>query len=57
MAGLSKTFETLTEDVVVVLATHLEPLELIRLGATCKGLQQLFNQQELWEQYVRSTVL
>jgi hypothetical protein len=56
MAGLAKTFETLDEDLIGTLVTFLDPLELVRLGATCKRLRELFNRQEVWEQYVSTTV-
>ncbi|KAG0223659.1 hypothetical protein BGX31_008386 [Mortierella sp. GBA43] len=49
MAGLAKTFETLDEDLIGTLVTFLDPLELVRLGATCKRLRELFNRQEVWE--------
>ncbi|KAF9994250.1 hypothetical protein BGZ65_010127, partial [Modicella reniformis] len=49
MADLSKTFYALTEDLIVILATHIEPLDLVNLGATCKRLYELFNRQEVWE--------
>jgi hypothetical protein len=46
----NKTFDTLTEDLIEILASYLEPLDMVHLGATCKHLQKSINRPEIWEQ-------
>lgn len=46
----NKTFDTLTEDLIEILASYLEPLDMVHLGATCKNLQKSINRPEIWEQ-------
>ncbi|KAG0287102.1 hypothetical protein BGZ96_008915 [Linnemannia gamsii] len=45
----NKTFDTLTEDLIEILASYLEPLDMVHLGATCKHLQKSINRPEIWE--------
>jgi hypothetical protein len=52
MAASNKTFDILTEDLIEVLASYLEPMDMVHLGATCQRLYKLINRPEVWEQYV-----
>src|SRR5690554_3555141 len=52
MTGTNKTFDLWTEDLIEILATYLEPLDMVHLGATCKHLYKAINKPEVWEQYV-----
>ncbi|KAF8945094.1 hypothetical protein BGZ47_003235 [Haplosporangium gracile] len=45
----NKTFDTLTEDLIEILASYLEPLDMVHLGETCKHLQKSINRPEIWE--------
>ncbi|KAG0376897.1 hypothetical protein BGX24_007039 [Mortierella sp. AD032] len=45
----NKTFDTLTEDLIEILASYLEPLDMVHLSATCKHLQKSINRPEIWE--------
>jgi len=48
----NKTFDTLTEDLIEILASYLEPLDMLNLGASCKHLYKSISRPEIWEQYV-----
>ncbi|KAF9202496.1 hypothetical protein BGZ49_007346 [Haplosporangium sp. Z 27] len=50
MANPNKTFDTLTEDLIGILASYLEPVDMVHLGATCKHLYTTINRQEIWEE-------
>ncbi|KAG0264307.1 hypothetical protein BG011_007055 [Mortierella polycephala] len=49
MTGTNKTFDLWTEDLIEILATYLEPLDMVHLGATCKHLYKAINKPEVWE--------
>ncbi|KAG0307476.1 hypothetical protein BGZ98_000194 [Dissophora globulifera] len=49
MASTNKTFDILTDDLLDVLASYLEPVDLIKLGATCQRLYKALNRPEVWE--------
>ncbi|KAF9968780.1 hypothetical protein BGZ70_007666 [Mortierella alpina] len=44
-----KTFDILTEELIELLASYLEPLDMVHLGATCKRLYKSINRPEVWE--------
>ncbi|KAF9175000.1 hypothetical protein BGX21_006041 [Mortierella sp. AD011] len=50
MSNPNKTFDTLTEELIVLLASYLEPADMVHLAATCKHLHKTINQQEVWEE-------
>ncbi|KAF9432172.1 hypothetical protein BGZ76_011172 [Entomortierella beljakovae] len=50
MASLNKTFDTLSEDLIVILVSYLEPAEMVHLGATCRRLNESINRPEIWEE-------
>ncbi|KAG0055982.1 hypothetical protein BGZ83_006749 [Gryganskiella cystojenkinii] len=49
MTNKNKTFDILTEDLIEILASYLEPLDMLNLGATCKHLYKSINRPEIWE--------
>lgn len=46
----NKTFDTLTEDLLEILASYLEPIDLLHLAATSKHFHTAFSQPNIWEQ-------
>ncbi|KAF9914253.1 hypothetical protein BX616_008641 [Lobosporangium transversale] len=49
MSSSNKTFDTLTEDLIEILVSYLEPLDMVNLGATSKRLYKEINQPTVWE--------
>ncbi|KAF8950811.1 hypothetical protein BGZ52_001351, partial [Haplosporangium bisporale] len=45
----NKTFDTLTEDLLEILASYLEPVDLLHLAATSKHLHAALSQPNIWE--------
>ncbi|KAF9926323.1 hypothetical protein FBU30_004090 [Linnemannia zychae] len=45
----NKTIDTLTDDLIEILVSYLEPLDMLNLSATCKHLQKSINRPEVWE--------
>ncbi|KAG0333976.1 hypothetical protein BG004_000612, partial [Podila humilis] len=45
----NKTFDTLTEDLLEILASYLEPIDLLHLSVTSKHLHTTLNSPAIWE--------
>ncbi|KFH68140.1 hypothetical protein MVEG_06869 [Podila verticillata NRRL 6337] len=45
----NKTIDTLTEDLLEILASYLEPVDLLHLAATSKHLHAALSQPNIWE--------
>ncbi|KAG0228584.1 hypothetical protein BGW42_002074 [Actinomortierella wolfii] len=49
MSSTTTPFDKLTEDVLEILVSYLEPRDMLNLAATCKHLQKTIDRQEIWE--------